>query len=74
MTSLAKSLWEANADWAERTLAHGFVRGLRERELAGEVKAGGAGLFIEARFHDVFTDGPNTQFIPINVGIRFGGT
>lgn len=33
MTSLAKSLWEANADWAERTLAHGFVRGLRDGSL-----------------------------------------
>jgi hypothetical protein len=39
-----------------------------------DFKAGSAGLFIEGRFHDVFTDGPNTQFIAINVGIRFGGT
>jgi hypothetical protein len=34
--------------------------------------AGSAGLFIEGRFHDVFTEGSNTQFIPITVGVRFG--
>lgn len=38
-----------------------------------DFKAGGAGLFIEGRFHDVFTDGGNTQFIPITLGIRLGG-
>jgi hypothetical protein len=38
-----------------------------------DFKAGGAGLFIEGRFHNVFTSGSNTQFIPITVGIRFGG-
>ncbi len=26
--SLAKTLWAANSDWADRILAHGFVRGL----------------------------------------------
>jgi thiaminase (transcriptional activator TenA) len=31
--SLAKSLWEANGDWAERILAHGFVRGLADGSL-----------------------------------------
>jgi hypothetical protein len=38
-----------------------------------DFKAGGAGLFIEGRFHNVFTEGSNTQFIPITLGIRFGG-
>jgi opacity protein-like surface antigen len=38
-----------------------------------DFKAGSAGLFIEGRFHDVFTDGPNLKFIPITVGVRFGG-
>jgi hypothetical protein len=40
-----------------------------------DFKAGGAGLFIEGRFHNVFTGGPggDTQFIPITLGIRFGG-
>ena len=33
---------------------------------------GGAGLFVEGRFHDVFVEGPNLQFFPINVGVRFG--
>jgi len=30
-----------------------------------------AGIFVEARFHDVFTEGSNATFIPINAGIRF---
>jgi hypothetical protein len=38
-----------------------------------DFKAGGAGLFIEGRFHNVFTSGTNTRFIPITLGIRFGG-
>ena len=32
--SLAASLWEANADLAERILAHGFVRGLADGSLS----------------------------------------
>jgi Outer membrane protein beta-barrel domain len=41
-----------------------------------DFKAGGAGLFIEGRFHNVFTEGPgsNLRFIPITLGIRFGGS
>jgi hypothetical protein len=39
-----------------------------------DFKAGSAGLFIESRFHDVFTSGPNTKFIPITAGIRIGGS
>jgi hypothetical protein len=35
--------------------------------------AGGASLFVEGRFHNVFTDGSSTQFIPLTVGIRLGG-
>ncbi len=38
-----------------------------------DIKAGGVGFFAEGRFHDVFTNGPNTKFIPITVGIRLGG-
>lgn len=38
-----------------------------------DFKAGGAGLFIEGRFHDVFDTGGDAQFIPITIGIRFGG-
>lgn len=34
---------------------------------------GGAGLFVETRFHDIFTEGPNVKFLPITLGIRFGG-
>jgi hypothetical protein len=39
-----------------------------------DIKAGGAGLFVEGRFHNIFTEGSNTTFIPINVGIRLGGS
>lgn len=39
-----------------------------------DIKAGGAGLFIEGRFHNVFGDGvSDAQFIPITAGIRLGG-
>lgn len=38
-----------------------------------DIKTGGVGFFAEGRFHDVFTNGPNTKFIPITVGIRLGG-
>jgi outer membrane protein with beta-barrel domain len=38
-----------------------------------DIKAGSAGLFVEGRFHDVFTSGSNTTFIPLTVGVRFGG-
>jgi hypothetical protein len=38
-----------------------------------DIKAGAAGLFAEGRFHDVFTDGDNLRFIPVTVGVRFGG-
>jgi hypothetical protein len=38
-----------------------------------DFKAGGAGLFIEGRFHDIFDDGADTKFIPISIGLRLGG-
>jgi hypothetical protein len=38
-----------------------------------DFKAGSAGLFVEGRFHDIFTSGKDVNFIPITVGIRFGG-
>lgn len=38
-----------------------------------DFKAGGAGLFIEGRFHDIFDDGADTKFVPISIGLRFGG-
>jgi hypothetical protein len=38
-----------------------------------DFKAGSAGLFVEGRFHDVFTSGKDVTFVPITVGIRFGG-
>jgi hypothetical protein len=39
-----------------------------------DFKAGSAGLFIEGRFHDVFVEGEDLKFIPITLGIRFGGS
>ena len=38
-----------------------------------DFKFGAAGLFLEGRFHNVFTEGESTNFIPITVGVRFGG-
>jgi hypothetical protein len=35
--------------------------------------AGGATLFLEGRFHNIFSDPSNTQFIPLTLGVRFGG-
>ena len=35
--------------------------------------AGSATIFLEARFHNVFTEGSNTTFVPITVGVKFGG-
>lgn len=34
--SLAKSLWSANDDWARRTLAHPFIRGLADGSLPAD--------------------------------------
>jgi opacity protein-like surface antigen len=34
----------------------------------------GMGLFVEGRFHNVFVPGSDFHFIPITLGIRFGGT
>jgi outer membrane protein with beta-barrel domain len=38
-----------------------------------DFRAGSAGLFLEGRFHDVFVAGPNLEFFPLNLGIRFRG-
>src|SRR5918992_4552944 len=41
-----------------------------------DFKAGGARLFIEGRFHNVFTGGAggDLKYIPITLGIRLGGS
>jgi hypothetical protein len=36
------------------------------------VRVGAIGLFIEARFHNVFTEGSNIQYVPVTVGVRVG--
>lgn len=38
-----------------------------------DIKAGGIGLFVEGRFHNVFSGGEDARFIPITLGIRLGG-
>jgi hypothetical protein len=38
-----------------------------------DFKAGSVGLFVEGRFHNVFRTGSDLTFIPITLGIRFGG-
>jgi Outer membrane protein beta-barrel domain len=37
-----------------------------------DMAAGGAGLFVEARWHNMFLEGDNLKFLPITLGIRFG--
>jgi opacity protein-like surface antigen len=37
------------------------------------IGGGSAALFLEGRFHNVFTEDESTQFIPFTVGVRFGG-
>ena len=39
-----------------------------------DFQAGAVALFVEGRFHNVFSDGSNTNFIPITVGVRLGGS
>lgn len=34
---------------------------------------GQVGIFAEGRFHNVFTTGSDLQYIPVTVGVRFGG-
>jgi Outer membrane protein beta-barrel domain len=38
-----------------------------------DIQAGSAGLFVEGRFHNMFASGSDRSFIPITVGVRFGG-
>jgi Outer membrane protein beta-barrel domain len=38
-----------------------------------DFQLGSVGLFVEGRFHNVFTEDNSTNFIPITAGIRFGG-
>jgi hypothetical protein len=38
-----------------------------------DFKTGGLGLFVEDRYHHIFTSGGSTSFMPISIGIRFGG-
>ena len=38
-----------------------------------EFVAGAVGLFVEGRFHNVFAEDDNLNFIPITVGVRLGG-
>jgi hypothetical protein len=39
-----------------------------------DFQAGNVGVFVEGRFHNVFSDPSNTNFIPITVGVRLGGS
>jgi hypothetical protein len=38
------------------------------------VKTSGVGLFVEARFHNVFVTGSDFHYIPLTIGVRFGGS
>ncbi len=37
------------------------------------VAVGRVGLFAESRFHNVFADGSDLQYVPVLVGVRVGG-
>ena len=37
------------------------------------VQVGRVGLFGEGRFHNVLADGPDLQYVPVTLGVRFGG-
>jgi hypothetical protein len=37
-------------------------------------KTSGVGVFVEGRFHNVLVSGPDFHYIPITVGVRFGGS
>jgi opacity protein-like surface antigen len=39
-----------------------------------DFKLGSVGLFLESRFHDVFMSGQDLKFVPITLGLRFGGS
>jgi hypothetical protein len=39
-----------------------------------DFKFGNVGAFVEGRFHNIFSDPDDANFIPISVGVRFGGT
>lgn len=36
-------------------------------------RVGAIGLFLEGRFHNVFTDGSDLQYVPVTAGVRLGG-
>ena len=38
-----------------------------------DVSFGGGTFFAEGRFHNVFSEGDDAKFIPVSVGVRFGG-
>ena len=35
---------------------------------------GGAAVFVEGRFHNIFTSGTDVSMVPITVGVKFGGS
>ena len=37
------------------------------------VDFGSVGMFLEGRFHNVLADGDDLQYLPIVIGVRFGG-
>jgi hypothetical protein len=38
-----------------------------------DYRVAGAALFLEARFHNIFSDPSDTQYVPVTAGLRFGG-
>jgi uncharacterized protein YaiE (UPF0345 family) len=38
-----------------------------------DMAVGSAKVFLEGRFHNIFVSGNNQSFVPITVGVKFGG-
>ena len=38
-----------------------------------QFEAGGTGLFLEGRWHNIFLEGDNVKFLPLTIGVTFGG-
>ena len=60
--SLSRRLWAANRDWADRILAHGFVRGLGDGSLPADRFRGYVAQ--DAYFLEAFAQGDFPLLMP----------
>lgn len=51
---------------------HGSTTNVGANVGAGiNLPVGGLSLFVEGRFHNIFSEGASTRFIPVTIGVRF---